>query len=430
MKILLVSPYFPPQPAVASLRLHAFATTWAAAGAQVTVLTTSKRLDQAGWPRPCSGFEIVEVPYRAPRLFEWVRRRWKGSGEGGGVETGSVVDRFRWLREGRGVFASVRMPDLTDAWVRPAVAWSRTNGPWDLVYSSAGPYTAHLVAGAIKREGRAERWAAEFRDAWVDNPIHRGLFPFTLRERTLERRCLREADLVITVSEPLARMLHRRTTSPVEVVYNGFDPDELAALAPEPAFPNDEKLRLVFTGSLYPSAQDPGPLLHGLRVLRQRRSAVAHRIRLVVAGRYGRPWLEAADRYGVTDLLDVVGEVDRLSSRRMQRDADALVLIDFAPGVSGALTTKAFEYLSVDPPIMLVGGATGTSLAKLVTETGRGLVLGSDPQGIAGALIDLAEGRSLLTGQPDAQLIGTFTRECQAHRLLSILRDQPASRGF
>ncbi len=73
---------------------------------------------------------------------------------------------------------------------------------------------------------------------------------------------------------------------------------------------------------------------------------------------------------------------------------------------------------------MLVGGATDTSLAKLVTDTGRGLVLGSDAQDIARALIDLAEGRPLLTGQRDTDLIGSFTRARQAQRLLAILRDQ------
>ena len=70
MRILLVSPYFPPQRAVASLRAHSFASAWSAAGADVTVLTTPKRPDQAGWPMPVEGFEVDEIPYRAPRVLE------------------------------------------------------------------------------------------------------------------------------------------------------------------------------------------------------------------------------------------------------------------------------------------------------------------------------------------------------------------------
>ena len=43
MRILLVSPYFPPQQAIASLRAHSFASAWSSAGVEVTVLTTRKR---------------------------------------------------------------------------------------------------------------------------------------------------------------------------------------------------------------------------------------------------------------------------------------------------------------------------------------------------------------------------------------------------
>ena len=48
MRILLVAPMFPPHRGVASLRTYSFAATWAAAGHDVTVLTTPKRPDQLG----------------------------------------------------------------------------------------------------------------------------------------------------------------------------------------------------------------------------------------------------------------------------------------------------------------------------------------------------------------------------------------------
>src|SRR5689334_24833420 len=73
MRILLVSPYFPPQNAVASLRVHAFAQCWARAGHDVTVLTTAKRSDQQGLDLPRQDMRIVELPYVAPRLFERLR---------------------------------------------------------------------------------------------------------------------------------------------------------------------------------------------------------------------------------------------------------------------------------------------------------------------------------------------------------------------
>ena len=67
MRILLVAEFFPPHRAVASLRTHSFAENWAAAGHDVTVLTTIKRDDQAGLDLPTTGFRVIEIPYRVPR---------------------------------------------------------------------------------------------------------------------------------------------------------------------------------------------------------------------------------------------------------------------------------------------------------------------------------------------------------------------------
>src|SRR5690606_9543790 len=125
--ILIVSPYFPPQPAVAALRVHAFARDWAAAGHQVTVLTTRKRADQRGMERPGDGFELVELDYRVPRLLERLRAEHRSAnGDSAHAPQDSEVERphrrlSRWrrVRERTGIFASVRMPDLTGWWIKP-----------------------------------------------------------------------------------------------------------------------------------------------------------------------------------------------------------------------------------------------------------------------------------------------------------------------
>src|SRR5687768_18566707 len=103
MRILLVAPFFPPHRAVSSLRTHSFAAAWAAAGHDVTVLTTPKRADQAGLDLPAIGLRVCEVGYRVPRVLEGLRAseradragtpgpaagppsRWAGAGAGGPV---------------------------------------------------------------------------------------------------------------------------------------------------------------------------------------------------------------------------------------------------------------------------------------------------------------------------------------------------------
>lgn len=414
MRVLIASPYFPPRNAIGALRVHSFARCWSAAGDQVTVLTTAKRPHQREHEMPSDGFDVVEIDYPVSPMLERLRHDLRGA-PGTNGRPGAVRRLLRRIQDRSGVYGSMRMPDFTDSWVKPSIQWATAHGPWDVAFSSAGPYTAHLVALAIKERGIARRWVAEYRDLWTGNRLHRGLFPFTIRERRLEGRCLRSADLLVTVSEPLAEVLARRSRKPVEVIYNGFDPDEMAGLDAAPAFPEDGVLRIVFTGTLYPAGQDPGPLLRALATL----SRARERVRLVVAGPSGAAWRSAAQLHGVADLLDDRGTVPRPEARRMQRDAGALLLVDFDSSMEGVLTGKAFEYISVTAPILAVGGERASSpIAGLLARSGRGVHLGCDLNAIIAALRALLGGAALRgVGPRDEACIQVLARPSQALRL-------------
>jgi glycosyltransferase involved in cell wall biosynthesis len=437
MRILLVSPFFPPLHAVASLRTYGFARAWARAGCEVTVLTTAKRPDQAGMPRPLESIKVVEVEYAAPVLLEKLRRRHKSalpappgpldqsSGNGLPAPPRRWFRLLRWFRERTGVFSSVRMPDLTDFWVGPALAWARrqpAERPWDVVVSSAGPYTAHLVARALKRDRRARYWVADFRDLWTQNHLYHGLFPFTLIETREESRCLREADLLVTVTEELAGKLRSRTVRPVEVIYNGYDPESLTLLPAAPYFPPDGQRRLVYSGTFYPQGQDPTPLLCALKRLRALQPNLGKSLSLVVAGWSGPLWRELARRHGVADLLHILGVLPHEETLRLERDATALVLLDWHDPRQGVMTGKVFEYLSAPGPILTIGGATDSTLAQMIRRTGRGFHLGADEDRITNVLVDLLDNPAQLHLTPDNRVLGQLTRPVQSLRLLERMR--------
>ena len=399
----------------------------------MTVLTTLKRADQRGLEMCCDGFELVELPYDVPRVFEALRRRYK-SKPVGGVDRPETVSASGWamralgrLRARTGVLGSVRMPDLTDYWVKPAIRWCQAQPPWDVVVSCGGPYTSHLVALELRRQLGAKWWVADFRDLWMDNHIYRGLFPFTLRERVLERRCLEQADLLVTVSEPLAKRLRAKARKPVEVIYNGFDPAEAESLPQSRVFPDDGNVRLVYTGTLYRDGQNPAPLLEAMRTLRQNNPDLAGRLRLVVVGRGYEYWANLARQYEVTELVQASEAVDRPEALRMQRDADALVLVDWNDPKAGVLTGKLFEYLSVRAPILVVGGSAESAMAQMVGKVGRGFHLGIDVQRIIDALTSLATAPPQLHNEPNHELIASFTRRSQSLRLLGMIRETAPS---
>jgi glycosyltransferase involved in cell wall biosynthesis len=436
MRILLISPCFPPLHAVASLRTYGFARAWVRTGCQVTVLTTTKRPDQSGLRLPLDGIEVVEVAFRVPELLEKLRSRHKKSDATMPPNSNPVAlsrpsrpslltTLLRRLRERTGIFSAVRMPDLTDFWVKPALAWARTQSgdpSWDVIVSSAGPYTAHLVGWQLRREGRAPFWVADFRDLWTENHIFPGLFPFTVLERFHERRVLREADLLATVTEELAGKLRARTRRPVEVIYNGYDPDSLRLLSSAPFFPEDGVCRLVYPGTWYPQGQDPTPLLRALHALRTQRPDLAGRFALVVAGWSGPQWRDLAGRHGVGDLVQVLGVLSHEETLRLERDASALLLLDWHDPTQGVLTGKVFEYLSAPGPILAVGGAADSALAQLLRRTGRGFHLGNDEGCIIAALEDLLDRPEQLRLIPNAAVLAELTRSVQSLRLLKRIR--------
>ena len=421
MRILLVAPMFPPQLGVAPLRTHSFAAAWAEAGHAVTVLTTRKRPDQVGLSLPVAGFEVVELPYRGAWLLEALRRldRRPQNSVGqvsnlcGQVGNLSYLKApLRFLKARTGILSAVRQPDLTDGWVRPAVAWAKAHGPWDVIVSSGGPPAAHLAALGIRRAGRASLWAADFRDLWTDNHIYAGLFPFTLAERQRQRRVLAEADRLVTVSAGLAHQLRVKSGKPVEVIFNGYDPEAFAGLSPAPAFPADGRVRLVYTGTVYERGQDVSGICAAV--------AAEPRAMLVVASDRADVWLGAARRFSLGDRLDFRGAVPRADALRMQRDASTLVLLDWYDPRHGVLTGKVFEYLLSPAPIWVVGGATKSPAAELVREAGRGAALGRDPARIRMAIRELAAGRSIRP-QPNRAFIAGLARGEQARRFLRLL---------
>lgn len=430
MRLLIVSPHFPPQPSVAAQRVHALAVEAASSGHDVTVLTTSKRADQTSRPLMSPGVKIVEVQYRAWWPFERLRELDRpGAGAAQAPATNAakpsgglrhaLLSFAKRMKARTGVFGSLRMPDLTDAWVAPAVAWARSQPAWEVVVSSAGPYTAHLVALQLRKSSIARQWCADFRDLWTRNHMASGLFPLTLYERILERRVLAHADLLTTVSRPLATSLASMTHRPVEIVFNGFSP--AASRSPSPEKSDGGEIRLVYTGTLYPLGQDVAPLLDGLELFKRQDPAMFARVRLVVAGNAAEYWRDEATKRGLASALQHLGLVNAADSLSLQQSAHGLVIFEWSRPGHGVLTGKVFEYLAAHAPIIVVGGPPDEAVAQLVTQAGRGISTGTDAAAVAHAVRCLARGQPLFEGVRDDILIESYSRQNQSRRWLERL---------
>lgn len=423
MRVLVVSPFYPPLNAVASLRVAALARALRDAGHTPLVLTAPVRADQAGSVERPAGVDVREVAYRVPAALEALRRadpaRAGAVGGEQGEASGQVAGGWRAVaqrvRARTGVFAAARMPDLTGWWIRPATAAAlaaHAAEPFGAVVSSSGPYSAHVVAGRV-RAATGLPWLAEWRDLWTANHIYSGLWPFTLRERAMEAAVLRAADAHVTVSQPLAAWLRGRARGGVSVVENGYEPRACARAVPPPA--PGEAVRVVHAGSWYAGGQDPRPVLEGLG--RAARAGVA--VRMVAAGAQAGAWRAAAGALGVGPLVETPGQVPAAEALRLIDTAHALVSLEWLRPEEGALTGKFFEYLPA-AGVIVVAGPEGP-IGAMAERLGRGVRVGTDAGRVAGVLGEIAQGRPVCARERDEGAIAAMSREARARRVVELV---------
>lgn len=425
MKILIISAYFPPLNSIASLRPYSWAKWWSHDGHQIAVLTTCKERDPTDLNFDLRQFEVLSVPVPIP-MKAVARQAVSQASKGGWAFSPARLMAFamvvlkKWylgfIRQ-TGCFCTCRFPDWHDAWAAKAFK-ALGDGNWDLVVSSGGPYSVHRVAWALKRRGRARLWIVDWRDLWTKNHHFPGFAPFRPYERRLEHRFHEAADLITTVSEPLARNLRESTATRVEVVYNGFDAEDFSRVLSRPRLGYD-RLTIAYTGSVYRGAQDVTPLFRAIRVLIDRGDLRPDGIQLLFAGKFA-DLSDIARQEGVQGQFHYLGSIPREQALELQYDADAVAFLEYqGTETGGVLTGKLFEYLFIARYILGIGATANSETGGLIEGYSAGRALGDDVEAICKAIVEL---RNLTAGcaDRDRSALEFYSRSSQAKHLMKL----------
>ncbi len=433
LKILIIAQYFPPQNAIASLRPYSWAKYWSRDKHDVSVLTIPKSPKPTDTSLSTIGFRVIEVPIPGAAYLQSVRGRkthfnsnfstvsYNGMSQEHAQPNTVFNLLLEKLQKRYGIFASCRMPDQLDLWCKVAFNAVK-NQHWDLVVSTAWPYGVHCPAYRLKKSGIATHWIADWRDLWVDNHIYRGLPGFRFVERLMEKRWSQEADAITTVSKPLAEILRRKYGNKVHVIYNGFDPEDFENLPMERVFPTDDTFRIVYTGTIYTGKRDPAPLFKAVGSLLQNKLN-PEGLRIIFCGS-NSDVSDIARKYSVNNIVEYAGFLPREVALRMQRDADALLFLEYeSENVQGILTGKLFEYLFAGPPIIGVGVSDNSSVGQLLKRTGRGICLGINSDIIAEELIRRISEKHASSQKKimNFKSISEYSRKEQSEKMLRIL---------
>ena len=385
MRVLIVSFAFPPSNVIGAVRVGKFARYLYGRGHDLRVLTTDIIKDRS-LPLEIPRDRIVHTEY--PERDNWLevlvaRLRRSGTSIGDGSEASQVGDGVPrnsvWHILRQHYHALTHIPDQQVDWIKTALPpGRRLLLEWkpDIIFASAPPFTALIVAGRLSRAFKIP-WVADFRDLWTDN--HYYGFPAWRRpiDAVLERLTLRNAARVVTVSPIWAEQLSRYHGKPAEVVYNGYSEEDM----PEPPVEvaQGRVLTIRYTGSIYRGHQDPSPLFAAIAMLE---NGLRRQVRVEFFGEAEVDLKLLAARHGVVDRITVCPTIPYSRALELQMQADVLLLlhsVERDARQAGMIPAKLFEYLYARHPILFIGYERGIA-AQLVRERGAGLVSNAPAQ--------------------------------------------------
>ena len=378
-KVLIVTYYFPPAGGPGIQRVLKFVKYLPAFGWEPVVLTVEK----GDYPALDDSL-LREVPDSVPvyrsRILEpydlYRRFTHRRSDERVPVAVLAQHENLSLSeRIARFVRANLFIPDGRVGWipfaVKEGVRAIRREGI-DVIFTSSPPQTVQLIGMCLKQKTRLP-WVADFRDPWTDISYYADLPRCCLStslDRGFERRVLRSADYVVTVSPSIVRLLQGRVENQYEVIPNGYDEESFRCKALEPP----ERFVITYAGNLSRN-QNPGALFEAVSLLASEDDAFSEDTELVFIGNSHPSIIETVERRGLKGCFRQIGYVSHSEAvRRMMTSALLLLVIPDCPNNEGILTGKLFDYMRARKPILGIGPPGGDA-AVILRETGSGVMM-------------------------------------------------------
>lgn len=374
-----------------------------------------------------SGITILKQPIWEPyQLYKKVIGQKKNervvSGflkEKGGKSWGHAMSL--WLR------GNIFIPDARRFWIRPSTSfltkWLIEN-PVDVIVSTGPPHSMHLI-GMNLHTKTGIPWLADFRDPWVNIDFAGDLKMSSWAKNKniqLERKVLQTANLVVVVSELMAEEFRSKTYKPVEIITNGFDPDDF--VVSESLIRRDNKFSIVHTGSLNDRRNHP-VFWASIAKLRNENSEFKALCEIRLIGKNDFSVRASIQKEGLEECTIWIDYLPHEQIMAEQKSASLLLLSinNYGKAESqffsskATLTGKLFEYLAAQRPILMIGPDEGQA-ANVVRNSHLGYVSDfNDSAKMLEALKTIFEKRAQLQTPPLGNSINQFSRKYLCEKL-------------
>lgn len=387
--LLFLAYWFPPANASGSVRTHNIAKHLSRLGWKVTVVTPAPQLFRHIDGEAEEELKVLFETGLVRRITTGHRWRFLAPDHLHTWNTG-----LGWLLGGLSRRAARAFSvDSGIGWRVPAQRACRdlTGREVDLILATGHPFTSFRIAERLARKWSCP-FVLDYRDPWTGNPHSRN--SGNSHQQHSEARFLGKAAAVTVVSPAWKKSLSERfdMEDKIEVITNGFDPDECSRVQPE----RFDHFAIVYGGTFYPPKRTITPILAALEHLRKSRGE-GHWY-LHYYGDHQSHVAEQAARFQLTHRVIFHNRVPRRDLLRAVRGSNVAVVITSVFEESsledeGIVPGKLFEILGLQAPLLLVSPRCSDARRVAGQAATAGSYTGKETEGISSYLGALLDGR-------------------------------------
>jgi hypothetical protein len=433
--VLIVTPFFAPQSHAAVFRAYKLAKYLPRYGWKPYVLTVDRNYlyneDPTLLANLPSEVEIFTARYIEPSI------RGLRMALGGRNRTFSALkaengfERVSEAKPGRIARAAnqcydylsgrwLRTPDAYWTWRRPALAMARRlirQHDIPLVFTSADPYTSHLIGLDLQRDGC--RWVADLRDPHAYNARTASpYYPVYARQLAAERAAVHRADAVTVAAEAIAMIvtdMHGlKSSERLYFIPTGLDeeliPQQAPILRPYPY--------LVFSGEYLDAYGTDFLQIFSDAVRSPALQKLGYKLLIVGRRDVNRRLLPTLRDLDLTDRVELVDHMPQRDLYQLLLGASAGVILSTRLFQWWCLYAKMVDYIALRKPVVALVPDPSEARTRL-TKARLGVFLDGDREAATEKLVGFLSGQ-VKVPEPDAEECRRYLASSQVSEFVSV----------
>ena len=273
------------------------------------------------------------------------------------------------------------VPDTKIRWYKHAVKDIKNRilkeNDIDIIYSTSYPYTDHLIGLEIKKYTN-KPWIVDLRDPWVGNKFiyERYGEKRKNKEREMEEEVIKNADLVINVTESISDEYKKRYPQYADkftVITNGFDRDDLKNITKV----NEDKFTIRYTGILSEGLSIDS-FIRAVEELLEEDKELEKDISIEFTGFMPSEHNNIILKSNIKDKVTIRGYVSHGEALNLMASANInMIILPDEENSKGIYTGKIFDCILIEKPILAIMPVDGIA-AKLINDNNIGKAVEHD----------------------------------------------------